>query len=110
MLRLNYNVNKGIMFIRLEGVFDNKSFNMFSNNINYLLYNQGIHYYVFNFKDVNKYDRNVLIKLNSKLKEILLKCGKVVMCGVSDLLKKEVYSDNVLFINKELDVFNYISL
>ena len=50
MLEFTTEINKGIMFIRLEGELNNNTFNNLSNELDYLLYKQGIHYYVFNFK------------------------------------------------------------
>lgn len=112
MLQLETQVNKGIMFIRLEGNLDNKTFNKFSNEINYLLYNQGIHYYVLNFEEVNRVDKNIFTKLQNKLIEIFLSCGKVVMCGLDDLIKKQIGNtrENLYYVNKEKEAFKYINL
>lgn len=112
MLEVQTQVSKGIMFIRLEGNLDNKTFNTFSKEINYLLYNQGIHYYVLNFEEVNKFDKNIFVKLQNKLIEIFLSCGKVVMCGLNDFLKKQIGStkDNLFYVNKEIEAFKYINL
>ena len=75
MLKLQKQVSKGIMFIRLSGDLNISSFNKLSDEINYLLYNQGIHYYVFNFKEIDKIDQNIFLKLQNKLVEIFLSCG-----------------------------------
>lgn len=110
LLQLETQVNKGIMFIRLEGDLNNKTFNTLSTEINYLLYNQGIHYYVLNFEEVSKVDKNIFIKLQNKLIEIFLSCGKVVMCGLNDMFKQQIGStkDSLFYVNKEQEAFEYI--
>ena len=112
MLEVQTQVSKGIMFIRLEGNLDNKTFNTFSKEINYLLYKQGIHYFVLNFEEVNNFDKSIFIKLQNKLIEIFLSCGKVVMCGLNDFIKKQIGStkDNLFYVNKETEAFKYINL
>ena len=91
MLKLQKQVSKGIMFIRLSGDLNISSFNKLSDEINYLLYNQGIHYYVFNFKEIDKIDQNIFLK---------------------EITKKQIGStkDSLFYVNKEKEAFNYICL
>ena len=49
MLEIEKEVERGILFIRLEGGLTTKTFNTLGNEINYLLYNQGISNFVFDF-------------------------------------------------------------
>lgn len=112
MLELSTQINKGIMFIRLEGELNNNNFDSLSNELNYLLYNQGIHYYVFNFKYLNNLDRNIFIKLQTILTEIFLSCGKVVMCGLEKLDIKKIgkYYNKLFYVNEEIDAFRYLKV
>lgn len=112
MLEVETQVNKGIMFIRLGGSLDNSTFITLSKKINYLLYEQGIHYYVFNFEEVYNLDGNIFLKLQNKLIEIFLSCGKVVMCGLNELFKKKIGStrDNLFYVNREIEAFKYLNL
>ena len=54
MLTVSLQITKGIMFIRLEGELTQESFHKVSEEINYLLYKQGIIAYVFNLEEVKK--------------------------------------------------------
>jgi hypothetical protein len=52
MLEIDIDVLKGILFIHLDGVLNKETICNFERELNYLLYKQGMHYYVFDFKDV----------------------------------------------------------
>ena len=88
MLTVSLQITKGIMFIRLEGELTQESFHKVSEEINYLLYKQGIIAYVFNLEEVKKIDNNILENIQNKLTEIFLRCGSVEFCGISETLKK----------------------
>lgn len=112
MLRITTNVNKGILFIRLEGQLDKSNYKSLENEINYLLYKQGMHYFVINFDEINIEDKNLLLKIQSKLIEIFLSCGKVALCGLTDERKKQIgkTKDNLYYIKNEIDAFKYLYL
>lgn len=112
MLELSKEVTKGIMFIRLEGDLNKNTFTSFSKELNYLLYTQGIHYYVFNFKELKSFDRNLFTIFQNVLTEIFLSCGKVVMCGLSRLQKKNFgdTKDKLFYVNEENEAFRYLSI
>lgn len=112
MLELSKEVTKGIMFIRLEGDLNKHTFASFSEELNYLLYKQGIHYFVFNFKELNSLDQTIFSKLQNKLIEIFLSCGKVVMCGLKDLPKSKLSfkRDELFYVNEEQEAFKYLSI
>lgn len=112
MLEISTTVTKGVLFIRLEGNLNNKTFNNLSQEINYLLYNQGIHYFVFNFKEIEKLDNSIFSKLQNKLTEIFLSCGKVVLCGLTDLFEKQVgkINDKLFYVKEEIEAFKYLNI
>ena len=49
MLSVNIDVIRGVTFIRLEGDLTNKTFDYFDLELNNLLYNLEMHFYVINF-------------------------------------------------------------
>jgi len=108
---MNVDVVKGIMFIRLEGDLTTNTFQMFNNELDYLLYKQGMHYFVFNFYEIDTMDPIILSSLQNKLIEIFLCCGKVVMCGLSALWKKIIGTqDRLYFVNDEMEALKYFSI
>jgi len=112
LLKLDKEVSHGIMFIRLEGELNKESFNNFSKEVNNLLYNYGVHYFVFNFKELNIFEKNIFSKFENKLIEIFLSCGKVVMCGLKELQKKSLgeYYNKLFYVNEEFEAFKLLNI
>lgn len=105
-------VNKGILFLTLDGSFDNNTFDKFSEEIDYLLYNQGMSFYAFNFKNVKTIEENLISKLQNKLIEIFLNCGKVVMYGLNQIYQEKIGKERkrLFYVNDEREIFNIIKL
>ena len=105
-------VNKGIIFIRCEGIFDDNSFNKFDKEIDYLLYKQGISYYTFDFYNVTNIEENIFSRIQNKLIEIFLSCGKVVMCGLSKYYQKRIGigKNRLFYVDNEKDAFSLLNL
>ena len=98
MLKIETEVSRGIMFIRLNGSLSNKNFNKLGSEINYLLYKQGIQYYVLDFNEVKQVEENSFTYIQNKLVEIFLNSGQVVLCGMSEISKRKIgYTKDKLF-------------
>lgn len=112
MLDITTQIIRGIIFIRLEGRLTTKTFYKVKEEINYLLYNQGMMAYVFNLEEVKEIDNNLLGNIQNKLTEIFLKCGSVAFCGISEHLKKNIGErrDQLFYLTEEKEVFQYISI
>lgn len=112
MFKIITTVNRGILFITLQGTLNNENFYEFSDEINYLLYNQGMNYFALNFDDLEIVDKNLLYKIQNKLIEICLSSGKVVLCGLNKEAVKKIDcgNDNLKFVGSELEVFNYLNI
>lgn len=112
MLTVSLQINRGIMFMRLEGELTTKNFHKVAEEINYLLYKQGILTYVFNLEAVKKIDKNIFGSIQNKLTEIFLKCGSVAFCGISETFQKMIgeRKNELFYVSKEQEVFQYISI
>lgn len=106
MLNVDIDVVRGITFIRLEGDLTNRTFDNFDLELNNLLYNLEMHFYVINFVDVFNIDNNIFNKIQNKLYEIFLNCGDVVMCGINNILKDK----RVVYVNDEVEAFKYFKI
>ncbi len=106
MLNVDVGVVRGITFIRLEGVLTNRTFKDFDLELDYLLYNLGMHFYVINFLDVLDIENSVFNKMQNKLYEIFLNCGNVVMCGIKSTFKDK----RLAYVNSEVDAFKYFNI
>ena len=112
MLEVTSQVNKGIIFIRLEGELTDSNFYREEDFINYLLYKQGMLLYVFNLERVNIVDCSLFNIIQNKLTEIFLSCGSVAFYGVPRALKKILWEhrEQLFYVMDEREVFQYISL
>lgn len=110
MLEINMEVDRGIPFLNLEGILNSKTFQKLGNEINYLLYYQGFQYFVFDFSHINKLEESMYLKIQSKLAEIFLSCGSVVLCGISNKNKIGYTEDKLYYVNKKQEAFKYLCL
>ena len=109
MLYIDTDVVRGIMFIHLNGTLDNYTYKELEMELNYLLYKQGMHYFVFDFNDLDIFDFNLLSWFNNKLVEIFLSCGKVALWGLNKNYLSNIGSqDELFFINNGREAFNYL--
>ncbi len=111
MFKIITTVNQGILFIRLQGKLSCENFSEFADEINYLLYNQGISYFVFNFDDLD-IGKNIFSKIQNKLIEICLTSGKVALCGLSkeEIKKVNLRNDNLKIVSSEIEALNYLHI
>jgi hypothetical protein len=101
-------VNDGILFISIEEEIKDDTIDNLEEEIDYMLYSQGIRYYAFNFNYLDNFNNSFLNKFQNKLTEIFLTCGSVIIYGLKKINKgifgkrKEnlYYVDNVEDINK----------
>ena len=107
---MEMDIVRGTIFIKMEGKMTEKSYMILEKKINQLLYEYGMHSFVFNFSYLNRFDDNIFSKIQNKVIEILLSCGKVIFCGLgkqyhsfSDKQKRLIYVDD------EMEAFNQIN-
>ena len=110
MLEMDVGVVKGFTVIKLEGDLTNKTFKELDEEIDYLLYKQGMHFFIFDFNHVQKTDENIFKDFQRKLVEIFLSCGKVVLCGLSDVFKEIRDSSRLFYVKDEFEALNCISI
>lgn len=109
MLDVEVDVIKGIMFINLEGELTIRTISKLECELNYLLYKQGMHLFVFNFNNLSCIEYEMIERLQNKLVEIFLNCGKVVMCGLNECNRNLIgVHDRLYFVNNERDAFEYL--
>lgn len=110
MLEMDVGVVKGFTVIKLEGDLTNKTFKKLDEEIDYLLYKQGMHFFIFDFNHVQKTDENIFKDFQRKLVEIFLSCGKVVLCGLSDVFKEIRDSSRLFYVKDEFEALNCFSI
>lgn len=111
MLEVGVDVVKGVMFVNLEGELTKDTVDDFEKELNYLLYKQGMHFFVINFRDLISIEYGILNWLQNKLVEIFLSCGNVVMCGLNDLWKKKLgVQEKLFYANDEVDALKILTI
>ena len=85
MLYTDLFVNRGVIFMKIDGEINDITIEQFDNTINYLLYNIGIKYFVMDFIAV-KMNKGIIPIINNKLLEIYTSCEKVVIRGIDNKL------------------------
>lgn len=103
-------VDRGIPFLNLEGILNSKTFPELGSQINYLLYDQGFHYFVLDFSNLGDLEESIYLRIKSKLAEIFLSCGRVGLCGIKNQQKIGFSRKNLYYLKKKNDVFQYFSL
>lgn len=97
MLNINMEFRKGILFIRLSGVLNEKTVEKLKEEVTQLVSKQGIRNLVFNLEEV----RNVDIKGINGLLENYQICkkndGKTLVCNLDNsLVKHRIYNSRLL--------------
>ena len=111
LLEVETDVINGIIFIMLEGELTTNTVIDLENELNYLLYKQGMHFFVFNFKNLENIEYKTISWLENKLVEIFLSCGNVVMCGLNDIYRKKIgMQEKIFYTNSELDAIKLLSV
>lgn len=92
MLEIDVDIIRGRVFVNLKGELNRSTICQFEREVNYLLYKQGMYYYVFDFKDVGVVDKRIFDRLKNKIMEISLSFGKVVVNGLLEDNERINYS------------------
>ncbi|MBQ1496616.1 MAG: hypothetical protein IIZ40_04660 [Bacilli bacterium] len=110
MIDVNFEFERGILFVRLEGNINNKSVSSVNKNLTDIINRGGIKYLVFNInnalieEEISLFDNcNKLIKNNG---------GKLFLCGLKNKIENVISSnyDGCISVNNELSALKMISV
>jgi anti-anti-sigma factor len=115
MLDINMEFRKGILFVRLSGIFSANNCNQLDKELGQLIAGDNVRFVTFNIADLNYIDAdgiNTILKYEIELSKIK---GKAIICGVDhDLVKIQVHNSHISSYmyetNDELGAINYINL
>ena len=85
MLYTDLFVNRGTIFMKIDGEINDITIEQFNNTINYLIYNIGVKYFVIDFITV-KMNKGMIPIINNNLLEIYTNCERVVFRGIDNRL------------------------
>ena len=110
MLEMDVGVVKGFTVIRLDGDLTNKTFKRLNEEIDYLLYKQGMHFFIFDFNRVKNTDAVTYGYFQKELIEIFLSCGKVILCGIKDVFRNIKDSSRLFYVNDCFEALNCFNI
>ena len=111
MLTMNFNVIKGVIVIQLEGYLNSNEINNLEEQLNYLIYKQEMHFFIFDFNNVEEADIGAINNISNKLVEIFLTCGKVILLGVNSLLRMMLgKGERMIYVDQFREAFKYFSI
>ena len=111
MLNIDFNVINGAIIIHLEGDLNNNTIINLEEKLNYLIYKQEMHFFIFDFNYIEEVDLRIINNIYNKLIEIFLTCGKAVFLGVNNILKKVLgKGDRIIYVNRLKDAYKYFSI
>lgn len=106
------NINRGIIFISIEEFISENTLKELNEEVNFMLYNQGMNYYAFNFNNLNYFSNKFLNSFENLLTEIFLKCGRVVIYGLNKI-NKNIFGTrkyDMYYVEDKRDVYKLLSL
>ncbi len=106
------NINKGILFISIENFISEKTIENLNEEVEFMLNDQGMSYYAFNFNHLNYFSNAFLNSFKNLLTEIFLKCGRVVIYGI-DKINKNIFGTrnyDMYYVDNEEEIYNILSL
>jgi stage II sporulation protein AA (anti-sigma F factor antagonist) len=115
MLEMEMEFRKGILFVRLEGELNNKTYSKINDDLSYIVRESGIKYLVFNVEKLKSIDINGIDAMLKNYNIISNNAGKVIICGLKEeIVKTRVENSRLLNYlyetSNELSAFNIISL
>lgn len=95
-MNIKIEYKKGILFIRLEGLFNRITYKYFDEEVYPVILKNGLKYIVINFDKLKSIDRCGIDSLNGLLEIINEYSGKVTFCNLRNLNIKEFINNNLL--------------
>lgn len=115
MLDINYEIRKGILFIRLGGVLNKNTVSKLQNEVTDMIKDNGIRNVVFNLKELESIDIKGINNLFYNYEICHNNKGKSLICGIDNSLVRHRINNTRLLkymieTSDELSAFNIIKL
>lgn len=107
VLKINMEFRRGILFVRLKGILNNKTSNLFTTKINHFVKENGIKYFTFNLEELDQLNQETIEIIRENYQQILQFNGRLVLCGVKDNSLSTIFPD---VSQSELGVFQMIQV
>ena len=114
MLNIDLEYKRGILFLRLNGILNNRTAFILEDAIKNVVYKGGIKYLLINFEKLYEIDEKGISTIINSYKEYLESNGKLLICGYNDKTKISIENselkDLALVTPNEIGAFNIINI
>lgn len=114
MLNIDLEYKKGILFLRLNGVLNEKNCFILEDAIKNVVSKGGIKYLLINFEKLYDIDEKGISSIIDSYKEYLKDRGKLLICGYHDktklFIERSELKDFALITINEVVAFNLINI
>ena len=104
----NLEYNKGVLFVRLEGLVNHKISYKINNILVPKILEKGIKYLVFNLYDVDDIDEFGLDALLNCKCAIKANKGKICLCEIPDYIKKKINKLKIFKVQNEINALSKV--
>lgn len=113
-IEINLEYMYGMLFIRLSGVLDKKTFLELNDCLDKMIYDKGLKNFVLNLSNLEYIDEVAIQGIINRYFDIVLNDGKLVICGYNDQFKinnktKYIF-DSIEHTSNELKALKIINL
>ncbi len=114
MLNIDIEYKRGILFVRLKGILNEKTSNELNATLEKIISKAGIKYLLINCEKLYSIDNSGIEVINEKCKKLMDNDGKVFICGFSEIVRLKIESSNlttdIYETNNEISVFNIVNI
>lgn len=112
-MKVIFEFRKGLLFIRLKGIFNKETGEEFDKKLKDLIIEKGVKYFVINLEKLKYIDDDGFRILKERYKDLVIHNGKLIICSYKDNLYKDEIDSNFMEcykIDNELEAFKLINI
>lgn len=111
MLDIDMEFKQGILLVRLKGILNGDTVNLFKSDFEMVIKDNGIKYVLLNLKGLNYIDNYGLEVIKKCYSEIISHKGKLILCGIERLFSynKKIF-ENLYQVNEEIMAYEVINI
>lgn len=116
MFKINMEFVRGMLFVRLEGILSERTSKQLNQELDRMIYEQGVRYFVINLENLTSIDEVGIKSIMDHYFDVIMHDGKLVVCGYDSIIHRKVPKEiNLAFQNiesssNELGAFRLINI
>ena len=111
MLDIDMEFKHGILVVRLKGILNGDTVELFKKDFEMVIKNNGIKYVLLNLKKLCFVDDYGLEAIKKTYTEIASNNGKLILCGIDKIFNNNrVLTDNLYQVNDEVMAYEIVNI